>query len=168
MDLNTVCSKGTKYAKRSRVGRGIGSGNGKTSGRGHKGQGARSGYSRKPGFEGGQMPIYRRVPKRGFTNARFRTDYTTVNVEALEGLAAGSTVDLALILESGLASMNTALLKVLGNGELTKSLTVRAQKFSKSAKAKIEAAGGSVVLLNANGKTLSDDGGTEDAPGADN
>jgi len=164
MDLKTVCSKGTKYAKRRRIGRGIGSGSGKTSGRGHKGQGSRSGYSRKPGFEGGQMPIYRRVPKRGFTNARFRKDYTTVNVDVLERLEAGSTVDLQLILESGLASMNTALLKVLGNGELTKSLTVRAQRFSKSAKTKIEAAGGTIILLGANGKPLAE--GSDQAGGA--
>jgi large subunit ribosomal protein L15 len=156
MDLKTVCSKGTKYAKRSRLGRGIGSGNGKTSGRGHKGQGSRSGYSRKPGFEGGQMPLYRRLPKRGFTNARFRKDYTTVNVEALESLETGATVDLAVILESGLASMNTALLKVLGNGELTKSLIVHAQKFSKSAKAKIEAAGGQAIVINSKGTKLDD------------
>lgn len=168
MDLKTVCSKGTKYAKRSRVGRGIGSGNGKTSGRGHKGQGSRSGYSRKPGFEGGQMPIYRRVPKRGFTNARFRKDYTTVNVEALEALAAGTTVDLALVLEAGLASMYTAQLKVLGNGELTKSLTVHAQKFSKSAKAKIEAAGGQAVLINSKGVVLDEASGTDGASGTDN
>ncbi|MCL4141018.1 UNVERIFIED_CONTAM: hypothetical protein GTU68_065624 [Idotea baltica] len=154
MDLKTVCSKGTKYTKRRRIGRGTGSGSGKTSGRGHKGQGSRSGYSRKPGFEGGQMPIYRRVPKRGFTNARFRTDYTTINVDALNGLEAGSTVDLELIINSGLASENTPLLKVLGNGELTTKLTVRAQKFSKSAQEKIEAAGGTIVLLDKKGSEL--------------
>ena len=170
MDLKTVCSKGTKYAKRSRVGRGIGSGNGKTSGRGHKGQGSRSGYSRKPGFEGGQMPIYRRGPKRGFTNARFRKDYTTVNVETLEALEAGSTVNLEVVLEKGLASMNTALLKVLGNGELTKNLTVHAQKFSKSAKAKIEAAGGQAIVIDSKGKATDagpEAGGSEKAPGAE-
>lgn len=157
MDLKTVCSKGTKYAKRNRIGRGTGSGSGKTSGRGHKGQGSRSGYSRKPGFEGGQMPIYRRVPKRGFTNARFRTDYTTINVEALNSLEAGSTVDLDVIITAGLASMNTSLLKVLGNGEMTTKLTIRAQKFSKSAQAKIEAAGGTIVILNNQGKEMSAD-----------
>ena len=152
MDLKTVCSKGTKYAKRQRIGRGTGSGSGKTSGRGHKGQGSRSGYSRKPGFEGGQMPIYRRVPKRGFTNARFRTDYTTINVEAFNGFEAGSTVTLEAVIAAGLVSMNTPLLKVLGNGDLTVKLTVRAQRFSKSAQAKIEAAGGSVVLLDSKGR----------------
>jgi len=171
MDLKTVCSKGTKYAKRRRLGRGIGSGSGKTSGRGHKGQGSRAGYSRKPGFEGGQMPIYRRVPKRGFTNARFRTDFTTINVEALNGFDAGATVDLAAILEAGLASLNTPLLKVLGNGELTTKLTVRAQKFSKSARAKIEAAGGQVIFLDGKGKEISanaDAGGAAPAAGDEN
>ena len=158
MDLKTVCSKGTKYEGRRRIGRGIGSGSGKTSGRGHKGQGSRSGYSRKPGFEGGQMPIYRRVPKRGFTNARFRTDYTTVNVEALNGLEAGSTVDLEAILKAGLVSMNTPLLKILGNGELSTKLTVRAQKFSKSAKEKIEAAGGTIVILDKKGNEATAEG----------
>ena len=152
MDLKTVCSKGTKYSKRQRIGRGTGSGSGKTSGRGHKGQGSRSGYSRKPGFEGGQMPIYRRVPKRGFTNARFRTDYTTINVEAFNGFEAGSTVTLEAVIAAGLVSMNTPLLKVLGNGDLTVKLTVRAQRFSKSAQAKIEAAGGSAVLLDSKGR----------------
>lgn len=147
MDLKTVCLKGTKYTKRSRVGRGIGSGNGKTCGRGHKGWGARSGSSRRPGYEGGQMPIYRRVPKRGFTNARFRTDYTIINVDALNAFEDGATVDLDRVLEKGLASLNTRLLKVLGNGELSKKLTVRGNKFSKSAVEKIQNAGGEVVVL---------------------
>lgn len=154
MDLKTVCSKGTKHAKPFRVGRGLGSGNGKTSGRGHKGQGARSGYSRKPGHEGGQMPIYRRVPKRGFTNARFRTDYTVVNVGALAMFEGGSTVDLEIVISRGLARMNTPLLKILGNGELTAALTVRAQKFSKSAREKIEAVGGQAVVLDSKGAEL--------------
>ncbi|MEX1026344.1 MAG: 50S ribosomal protein L15 [Planctomycetota bacterium] len=147
MDLKTICQKGTKYKTRMRVGRGIGSGNGKTCGRGHKGWGQRSGASRRPGYEGGQMPIYRRVPKRGFTNARFRTEYTVINVDALNGFENGATVDLEQVLEHGLASLNTRLLKVLGNGELTKKLRVRAQKFSKSAVEKIEAAGGEAVVL---------------------
>ena len=98
------------------------------------------------------MPIYRRVPKRGFTNARFRKDYTVVNVERLDAFADGDTVDLAAILERGLASMNTKLLKVLGGGELQRKLTVRAQKFSKSAAEKIAAAGGTVVLLDDRGR----------------
>jgi large subunit ribosomal protein L15 len=149
MDLKSVCNKGTEYKTRMRVGRGIGSGKGKTCGRGHKGWGARSGSSRRPGYEGGQMPIYRRVPIRGFTNARFRTDYTIINVESLDGFADGDTVDMEAVLERGLVSLNTKLLKVLGNGELGRRLTVRAHKFSKSAVDKIEKAGGTVVVLNA-------------------
>ncbi len=104
MDLNTICSKGTKRQTRHRVGRGIGSGNGKTSGKGHKGRNARSGGSRRAGYEGGQMPIYRQVPKRGFTNARFRTDFTIINVGDLDSYEAGATVDLAGILERSLTS----------------------------------------------------------------
>lgn len=154
MDLNTVCAKGIKRQTRKRIGRGIGSGSGKTSGRGHKGRGSRSGASRRPGYEGGQMPIYRRVPKRGFTNARFRTDYTIINVELLNALEDGSTVDLASILELGLASIHTKLLKVLGNGTLTKKLTVRAQKCSKTAVEKITAAGGTFVELDAQGREM--------------
>jgi large subunit ribosomal protein L15 len=149
MDLRTVCAKGTKYQSRNRIGRGVGSGSGKTSGRGHKGRGARSGASRRAGYEGGQMPVYRRVPKRGFTNARFRTDYTIINIDTLGGFADGSTVDLQTILDAGLVSLNTNLLKVLGNGEITKKLTVRTHKCSASAQAKIEAAGGSVEILSA-------------------
>lgn len=152
MDLTTVCSKGTKYAKRSRVGRGPGSGNGKTSGRGHKGRGQRSGASRRAGYEGGQMPIYRQVPKRGFTNARFRKDYTIINVGDLNAFDDGATVDLATILAGGLASKTSDMLKVLGNGEITTKLTVRAQKFSGSARSKIEAAGGTIVELDAMGR----------------
>jgi large subunit ribosomal protein L15 len=147
MNLKTVQDKGTKHLQRKRVGRGIGSGLGKTAGRGHKGWGARSGTSRRPGYEGGQMPIYRRVPKRGFTNARFSVDYTVVNVGVLEAFESGATVDFAAILERGLASKTDPLLKVLGDGELTKALTVRAHKFSASAKAKIEKAGGSAVVI---------------------
>lgn len=152
MDLRTVTSKGIKYPDRRRVGRGPGSGLGKTSGRGHKGWGQRSGTSRRPGYEGGQMPIYRRVPKRGFTNRRFRVDYTLVNVEQLEVFPAGATVDLEAILAHGLTSRVSKLLKVLGDGELKKGLTVRAQKFSKSAADKIKKAGGTVVELDAAGR----------------
>lgn len=156
MNLKSVCQKGTKYEVARRIGRGIGSGSGKTSGRGHKGWGARSGSSRRPGYEGGQMPIYRRVPKRGFTNARFRTEYTVINVDKLEGFDDGTEVTLESVLEAGLVSQNTPLLKVLGNGELTKKLTVRAQKFSKSAADKITSAGGTVVLLDARGREASE------------
>lgn len=149
MDLQTVFTKGQKNATRRRLGRGVGSRLGKTSGKGHKGRNARSGASRRAGYEGGQMPIYRRVPKRGFTNARFRTDYTIINIDKLNVFEDGASVDLAAILEAGLASMNTEMLKVLGNGELQKKLTVRAHKCSASAKEKIEAAGGSVEILPA-------------------
>jgi large subunit ribosomal protein L15 len=152
MDLQTVTSKGTRYTRARRVGRGTGSGRGKTCGRGHKGAGQRSGFKRRPGFEGGQMPIYRRVPKRGFTNARFRTEYTVINVEALNAFDDGSTVDITGIIARGLTSLNTPLLKVLGNGELTTKLTVQAQKFSVSAAAKIVAAGGEVVELDSKGR----------------
>lgn len=155
MDLKTVCAKGVKYAKRMRIGRGTGSGSGKTSGRGHKGRGQRSGGSRRAGYEGGQMPIYRQVPKFGFTNARFRTDYTILNVGDLSVFADGSTVDLQTVLDKGLASKTSNLLKLLGNGDLTVKLTVRAQKFSKSAQEKIEKAGGSVVILDNLGREAS-------------
>lgn len=157
MDLQTVCQKGTKYKSRNRIGRGIGSGNGKTSGRGHKGYGQRSGASRRPGFEGGQMPMYRRVAKRGFKNARFRTDYTIINVGDLGVFDEGSTVDLQAVLSHGLTSMETPLFKVLGNGDLGRKLTVRAQKFSKSAVAKIEAAGGTCVLIDAKGNEVANE-----------
>ena len=152
MDLKTVCDKGTKFTERKRVGRGIGSGSGKTCGRGHKGWGARSGAPRRPGYEGGQMPIYRRVPKRGFTNARFRKDYTVINTGKLEAFSDGDTVDLAAVIDKGLVSMNTNLFKVLGNGDLGRKLTVRAQKFSKSAREKIEQAGGTVIELDDKGQ----------------
>ena len=152
MDLKTVVNKGVRYADRKRIARGPGSGLGKTAGRGHKGLGQRSGASRRPGYEGGQMPIYRRVPKRGFTNARFRTDYTVINVDKLEAFEDGATVDLEAVLSHGLASAETRLLKVLGNGDIKRKLTVRAQKFSKSAAEKIRAAGGTVVELDEQGR----------------
>ena len=152
MDLKIVCAKGTPYQKRQRVGRGIGSGNGKTSGRGHKGWGARSGSSRRPGYEGGQMPIYRRVPKRGFTNARFRVEYTEINVDRLDAFEDGAEVDLNAIQAHGLVGVSSPLLKVLGNGNVTKKLTVKAQGFSKSAREKIEAAGGTCVVLDKQGR----------------
>jgi large subunit ribosomal protein L15 len=147
MDLNFVEQNGIRYEDRRRVGRGPGSGLGKTAGRGHKGWGQRSGTSRRPGYEGGQMPIYRRVPKRGFTNARFRVDYTVVNVETLNAFEDGATVNFEAILARALASKDAPLLKILGSGELKKRLTVHAEKFSASAKDKIEKAGGTVVVL---------------------
>jgi len=152
MDLKTVGLKGQKHGVRRRIGRGVGSGMGKTSTRGHKGWGQRSGTSRRPGYEGGQMPIYRRVPKRGFTNADFRTDYTIINVHDLNVFDDGSTVDLDAVLSRDLASKLSPLFKVLGNGKLEKKLTVRAQKFSKSALEKIQKAGGSAIVLDEQGR----------------
>lgn len=130
-----------------RLGRGVGSGLGKTSGKGHKGQWARSGGGVRPGFEGGQMPIARRVPKRGFNN-KFRKEYVIVNVEALNELPANTVVDFGFVMENGLAKSvkNPVGLKVLGNGTLNVALTVKAQKFSESAKAAIEAAGGTAEV----------------------
>ncbi len=152
MDLKSVTLKGRKHEVRKRIARGPGSGLGKTAGRGHKGWGQRSGASRRPGYEGGQMPLYRRVPKRGFTNARFRTDYTVLNVDLLEVFDAGTTVDLEAVLARGLTRRTASLFKVLGDGKLTKALTVRAQKFSKSAAEKIRSAGGTVVELDEAGR----------------
>lgn len=152
MDLKTVGLKGQKHGVRRRIGRGVGSGMGKTSTRGHKGWGQRSGTSRRPGYEGGQMPIYRRVPKRGFTNADFRTDYTIINVHDLNAFEDGATVDLEAVITRDLASRISPLFKVLGNGKLEKKLTVRAQKFSKSALEKIQQAGGAAVVLDEQGR----------------
>lgn len=152
MDLKTVGLKGQKHGVRRRIGRGVGSGMGKTSTRGHKGWGQRSGTSRRPGYEGGQMPIYRRVPKRGFSNSDFRTDYTIINVHDLNAFENGATVDLEAVITRDLASRVSPLFKVLGNGKLERKLTVRAQKFSKSALEKIQQAGGSAVVLDAQGR----------------
>ena len=124
-----------------RLGRGVGSGLGKTSGKGHKGAKARSGGGKRPGFEGGQMPLYRRVPKKGFTNI-FRTEYATVNVGQLEVFDNGTVVTAAMLKEAKIIRKTLEGVKVLGNGELTKKLTVEAAKFTASAKEKIEALGG--------------------------
>ena len=124
-----------------RKGRGAGSGNGKTAGKGHKGQNARSGGGVRPGFEGGQIPLYRKLPKRGFTN-RFATNYAIVNVEALNKFEDGAVVDMEALLAAKIVRKELDGLKVLGTGELTKKLTVKATVFSATAKEKIEAAGG--------------------------
>ena len=126
-----------------RKGRGAGSGNGKTAGKGHKGQNARSGGGVRPGFEGGQFPIYRQLPKRGFTNKKFKTVYANVNVEDLNVFEDGAVVDLEALMDKRIVRKENDGLKVLGGGELTKKLAVKAVKFS-AAKEKIEAAGGSV------------------------
>ncbi|MBR0235185.1 MAG: 50S ribosomal protein L15 [Clostridia bacterium] len=129
-----------------RKGRGAGSGNGKTAGKGHKGQNARSGGGVRPGFEGGQIPLYRRLPKRGFKN-RFATHYTTINVELLNSFDNGAEISLETLLECGKISKANDGLKVLGRGEITKKVTVKASSFSASAKEKIEAAGGKCEVV---------------------
>lgn len=139
-------AEGSKKA-RKRIGRGPASGQGKTAGKGHKGQKARSGGGVRPGFEGGQMPLQRRVPKRGFTNI-FRTEYATVNVADLEArFDDGATVDVDAIVASGLIKKTLDGVKVLGNGEITKKLDVKVNAFSETAKAKIEAAGGKAEVI---------------------
>ncbi|MCX8228768.1 MAG: 50S ribosomal protein L15 [Planctomycetota bacterium] len=147
MQIHDVTAKGVKYKNRKRVGRGQGSGTGKTAGRGHKGQRSRSGDNPRLGSEGGQMPLYRRMPKRGFTNARFKKHYTLVNVEVLNSFEEGSEVTLESVLSRGLGRKTGDMLKVLGSGEITAKLTVKAHKFSATASAKIEAAGGTVELI---------------------
>lgn len=145
---------GAKH-RRKRLGQGESSGLGKTSGRGGKGQSARSGGSRRIGFEGGQMPLIRRMPKRGFNNARHAVNFVPINVAALSAFEAGSVVDLAAFRKAGLASGPLKRVKILGNGELTQKLTVHAHAFSASAKTKIEAAGGTcevIQLLGSKGK----------------
>lgn len=129
-----------------RKGRGTGSGNGKTAGKGHKGQNARSGGGVRPGFEGGQIPLYRKLPKRGFHN-RFAKDIAAVNVSALNRFDDETVVDLDLLVKNGLAADAKDGLKILGNGEITKKLTVKAAVFSASAKEKIEAAGGKCEVV---------------------
>lgn len=130
-----------------RKGRGPGSGNGKTAGRGHKGQNARSGGGVRPGFEGGQLPIYRKLPKRGFTN-RFSKEYAIVNLEKLENFFEdGETIDKTILLNLGIIRNEKDGLKILGKGEISKKITVKASVFSKSAKEKIEAAGGSTEVV---------------------
>ena len=132
---------------RKRISRGPGSGNGKTSGKGHKGQNARSGGGVRPGFEGGQLPLYRRLSKRGFNNYNFQTTYATVNVGDLERFEEGTVVTKELLIEVGLVKKELDGIKILGNGELTKKLTVKANKFSSTAKTKIENVGGTIEVI---------------------
>ncbi|GAA5417677.1 50S ribosomal protein L15 [Paraliobacillus ryukyuensis] len=132
--------------QRNRVGRGMSSGNGKTSGRGHKGQKARSGGGVRLGFEGGQMPLFQRLPKRGFTNIH-RKEFAIVNLDTLNKFEEGTEVTPELLLETGLVSKLKAGIKVLGNGNMEKKLTVKAHKFSASAKEAIEAAGGKTEVI---------------------
>jgi ribosomal protein L15, bacterial/organelle len=145
MKLNELAPAAGSRRESFRRGRGIGSGNGKTAGRGHKGQNAR-GSGTRPGFEGGQMPITRRIPKRGFVNI-FATKYANVNVSDLNIFEDGAIIDAEALIEAGLFKKLLDGLKVLGNGSLEKKLTVRAKAFSESARQKIEAAGGKAEVI---------------------
>ncbi|KQX56050.1 large subunit ribosomal protein L15 [Paenibacillus sp. V4I3] len=146
MKLHELSSATGSRHTRKRVGRGTSSGMGKTSTRGHKGQNARSGGGVRPGFEGGQNPLYRRLPKRGFTN-RFRTEYAIVNLEDLNNFAAGTEVTPQVLMETGIVKAPKDGIKILGNGEITVKLTVKANKFSQSAIEKIQAAGGQTEVI---------------------
>jgi large subunit ribosomal protein L15 len=142
MKLNELRPAEGSVQERYRKGRGPGSGNGKTAGKGHKGQNARSGGGVRPGFEGGQFPIYRQLPKRGFNNKRFATVYATINVSDLNRFNNGETVNLETLVKCGLVRKELDGLKVLGNGNVNVAVTVEAKVFSATAKEKIEAAGG--------------------------
>ena len=147
MKLHELKPNENAFKTRKRVGRGPGSGLGKTSGKGHKGQNARSGGGVRPGFEGGQTPLFRRLPKRGFSNALFKTEYAVINLSDLNKFEDGAVVTPELLKEMGIVKKLEDGLKVLGNGELTKKLTVKAHKFSKTAKEKIESAGGKAEVI---------------------
>ena len=147
MKLHTLSPAEGSVKEHFRKGRGAGSGNGKTAGKGHKGQNARSGGGVRPGFEGGQLPLYRKLPKRGFNNARFGKQYSVVNVELLNKFNDGDVVDSAALLIAGLIDSVKDGVKILGEGELTKKLTVKAKVFSASAKEKIEAVGGKTEVV---------------------
>ena len=147
MKLHELRPSEGAFKTSKRLGRGTGSGLGKTSGKGHKGQNARSGGGVRPGFEGGQLPLFRRLPKRGFSNAMFKVEYATINVSDLEKFENGAVVTPELLKEMGILKKQLAGVKVLGNGELTKKLTVKAHKFSESAKEKIEAIGGKAEVI---------------------
>ena len=147
MKLNELYSVEGSVQNRKSVGRGQGSGTGKTSGKGEKGQNARSGGGVRPGFEGGQLPLFRRLAKRGFNNYNFRTVYSTVNVSDLNRFEDNAVVDIALLKEVGLINKELDGVKVLGDGELTKKLTVKANAFTKTAKEKIENIGGKTEVI---------------------
>jgi large subunit ribosomal protein L15 len=146
MKLHELAPAPGSKKTRTRVGRGLGSGLGKTAGKGHKGQKARAGGGVRPGFEGGQMPIYRRLPKRGFYN-RFGKEYAEVNVDQLNRFEDGAVVDPVALIESGILKNVRDGVRILGNGELTKKITVIANGFTKSAEEKIKAAGGKVEVI---------------------
>ena len=147
MKLHELSPAEGSVQEKFRKGRGAGSGNGKTAGKGHKGQNARSGGGVRPGFEGGQLPLYRKLPKRGFNNARFGKEYVVVNVKSLNVFNDGEVVDCAALLANGVIAKACDGVKVLGEGEITKKLTVKAAVFSASAKEKIEAVGGKTEVV---------------------
>ena len=147
MKLNTMLPAEGATETRKRIGRGIGSGNGKTAGKGHKGQNARSGGGVRPGFEGGQLPLYRRLPKRGFSNAKFKVRYATINLSDLNRFEDGAVVTPELLKEMGLVKNQLDGIKVLGNGTLEKKLTVKAHNFSTRAQAEIERLGGKIEVM---------------------
>ena len=147
MKLHTMYPAEGATKTRKRVGRGVGSGLGKTSGRGENGQKSRSGYSHKAGFEGGQLPLFRRLPKRGFSNAKFKTTYAVINLSDLNKFDDNATVTPELLKEMGLVKNQLDGIKVLGNGNLEKKLTVKANKFSKTAKEAIEKLGGKAEVI---------------------
>ena len=147
MKLHELRPSEGAFKTSKRLGRGTGSGLGKTSGKGHKGQNARSGGGVRPGFEGGQLPLFRRLPKRGFSNAMFKVEYATINVSDLEKFEDGAVVTPELLKEMGILKKQLAGVKVLGNGNLTKKLTVKANKFSSTAKTKIENVGGTTEVI---------------------
>lgn len=147
MKLHELKPNEGSVKNRKRIGRGPGSGTGKTSGKGHKGQNARSGGGVRPGFEGGQLPLFRRLPKRGFSNAMFKRQYAVINLDDLNRFKDGEVVTPELLLELGIVKNQLCGIKVLGNGTLTSKVTVRAHKFSESAKSKIEASGGKVEVI---------------------
>ena len=147
MKLHELRPSEGAFKTSKRVGRGVASGTGKTSGKGHKGQNARSGGGVRPGFEGGQLPLFRRLPKRGFSNAMFKVRYATLNLSDLEKFEDGAIVTPELLKEMGVLKKQLDGVKVLGNGNLTKKLTVKANKFSKKAQEEIEAKGGKAEVI---------------------
>ena len=147
MKLHELSPQEGSVKERFRKGRGAGSGNGKTAGKGHKGQNARSGGGVRPGFEGGQLPLYRKLPKRGFNNARFGKKYAVINVQSLNKFNDGEVVDCAALIAMGIIDAAFDGVKVLAEGDLTKKLTVKAAVFSAQAKEKIEAAGGKTEVV---------------------
>ncbi|MBI1372891.1 MAG: 50S ribosomal protein L15 [Phycisphaera sp.] len=151
MMIHEITEKVGKHKKRKRIGRGPGSGTGKTAARGHKGAGSRSGWSgsQNPGFEGGQMPYFRRIPKRGFNNARFAKNFAIINLHSIEErFDSGAEVNPEMLVKVGLLPDTNTPVKILGSGELTKKVSVAAHKFSESARTKIEQAGGACTLIS--------------------